>query len=66
MMSEHHGTPEQNQGRSPAMTFTIIISAVIFVVIMSLWVIIWLASPEQDSIRYDNMYPYISLLTQFL
>ena len=65
-MSEHHGTHDQNQGRSPAMTFTIIVSVVIFLVIMSLWVVIWLASPEQDSIRYDNMYPYLSLLTQFL
>jgi hypothetical protein len=65
-MSEHHGTNDQNQGRSPAMTFTIIVCAVVFVVIMSLWVVIWLASPEQDSIRYDNAYPYISLLTQFL
>jgi len=66
-MSEHStGSHRPEKGRSPAMTFTILVSAVIFVVIMSLWVIIWLASPEQDSIRYDNAYPYISLLTQFL
>jgi hypothetical protein len=68
-MSEHtadsHGHGDESKGNG-TVTFSVIVGTVIFLVIMSLWTVIWLASPGQDSVRYLETYPYMTLIQTLL